>query len=188
MAAHEMEEAGMMIRVSMRVLAFSVLATALWAADALSAAKDGGNAPPPATPAQPKAATPDEEKLPDVPALEPSSDRAKTKKAPPKRDKVAAAFTLPHDTVLDDKQEAAMKALKKRLEPSLRAAVEKTEKAEGAEKTAAALDVRKINKEIRAEIDKILDMPAEEAAKKQAAAAKSNNGIRHRTAYPNRYY
>ncbi len=176
-------------RVITQVWPVVLVAAALsYAVGAASAAEQGAGAASTTNDAKADVQALDDEKLPDVPALESGSDRAKNKKAP-KRDLVALAFALPHDTVLNDKQTKAMAALKKRLEPGLRSAVEKMEKLpEGAEKTAAAHEVRKLTKEIHTEVDNILDMPAADAAKKQAAPAKPYNGARRRPVYPYGYY
>ena len=88
-----------------------------------------------------------------MPSLEPDSGHAKTAKTT-KRDPLLAAveraFSFPHGTDLSAKQKDALKKLRSDLEPKLRAALEKAEKATDAtDKNAAASDVKKIRKDIK---------------------------------------
>ena len=99
--------------------------------------------------------------------------RANHDNVPTKLDPVASAYALRHRTVLNAKQNQAMKKLRDRTEKGLRAALDEVQKAgDNAAKTAAAKKVKILRNEIRAEIQKILDMPAVEQAKRQAEAMK----------------
>jgi hypothetical protein len=145
----------------MAAVALGAFATAL-AAD--------GKATKPASPAV------QNDKSSDVPSLEPDSGHSKTAKNA-KHDPTSAAldkaFAIPHSADLSVKQKDALKKLRTDLEPKLRAALEKAEKAtETADKTAAASEIKKIRKDIKDGKDKILDMADEDAAKQQADALK----------------
>jgi len=107
-----------------------------------------------------------------------------------KLDPVASAYALPHRVVLNAKQTEAMKKLRDRTETGLRAALDEVEKAgDAAAKTAAAKKAKTLRNEIRGEINKILDMPAAEQAKRQAEAMKKaaaqarKNAARYRRGY-----
>jgi len=146
---------------------------------------------------QAKAEAPPNEKPSDVPSLEPDSSRAKSAKTS-KRDPTASAFAVPHGTELNAKQKEALKKLRSDMEPKLRSALEKVQKAtKGADKNSAAAEVQQIRKEIRDGIDKIIDMAADDAAKQQAdamrqaqqaeAMRRAQQNQRYRSPYPSRY-
>jgi hypothetical protein len=102
-------------------------------------------------------------------AKNPGSGEAKDSKSAA-RDPVAAAFAVPRGKTFNDKQNQALKALKDKWEQKLRDAIEKTQKAEdAADKQAAAGEVRKITKDIRAEMQKIIEMPEVEAQRQATA-------------------
>ena len=86
------------------------------------------------------------------------------------------AFALPHGVSangFNDKQRKAYNDLKKRYTPKLKDYLERIAKAhEEKDKNIAAKEMLVCVKDIRGEIDKILNMPAQEAAKKAAQRAK----------------
>jgi uncharacterized protein YaaR (DUF327 family) len=136
---------------------------------------------------QTKDAAKDAEPSPFAPIPDRRTNRDTDKK---KLDPVASAYALPRRTVLNDKQNEAMKKLRDRTEKGLRAALDEVEKAgDVAAKTAAAKKVKTLKNEIRGEINKILDMPAAEQAKRQAEAMKKaadqtrKNAARYRRGY-----
>ena len=87
-----------------------------------------------------------------------------------KKDHVAEAFETKAKLRGDQQQEIA--ALKTKLEPKLRAALDKVESTKDqTEKTAAAAEVRKIRTEIKQEISKILNKKDPNAPKVQPKPA-----------------
>jgi hypothetical protein len=92
---------------------------------------------------------------------------------------------VPRGTTLTTKQSDAMKKLKTKMEPALRADLENLSKLpEGSDKTAAALKVRETTKDIKAKVQEILDMPPDN----QQPNAANRQMPRRWPSYPNRYF
>jgi hypothetical protein len=125
--------------------------------------------PPPqgvATPAPGAATTPPagnpSNKTLDVPSLEPDPvDKTKSAKAPSKRDRdqVGDVFSVPSGTHPTDKQTEALKKLKEKKEPELKAAIKALDEATGTDKVIAARKLRDLKKDIRNDVLDIVDPP-----------------------------
>ncbi len=170
---------------------FLLAAVGLWTAG--TALADGkGSSAPAATSAAPadqsKTDAAPGDKLPDVPALEPEPDHPKTGTSATKRDpvtaRVTAAFAPPHGTTLTTIQSDKLKKLKDKMEPGLKTALEKLDKlAPGPDKTAAALAVRTMTKDIKAKVQDIVDTPDPTQQNKMPQQQQ-----RYQPPYPNNRY
>lgn len=99
-----------------------------------------------------------------------SASSGKKETVKPAKDPVAALFTIPHGTVLTDKQQKAYDKLKKQYESPMRQSMAMAQSSDKAQSAKGLKENRELRVKIKAGMKEVLGMPYADAQRAAAAA------------------